>query len=88
MIETKLLTVHVAPDVAAKVKAAASDEDRSVSSWLRRVIWGLLSGPSGLPPIVSGTTKVGVWGSIPGGRVSVKINIGDGPYLHGYSLLQ
>jgi len=33
--------------------------------------------------IISGTSKLGVWGSIPAGRVAVTINIGDGPYLHG-----
>jgi hypothetical protein len=35
--------------------------------------------------IVTGRTRLGVWGSIPAGRVIVTINIGNGPYVHGYT---
>lgn len=33
--------------------------------------------------VLTGTARLGVWGSVPSGRLAVQINIGDGPYLHG-----
>jgi hypothetical protein len=35
--------------------------------------------------LIAGSARIGVWGSIPRGRVAVQINVGDGPYLHGYT---
>ncbi len=38
--------------------------------------------------VITGSAMIGVWGSIPPGRVAVTINVGDGPYLSGHSLLR
>lgn len=35
--------------------------------------------------IISGTSKLGVWGLIPAGRVLVTVNIGDGPFVNSYT---
>jgi len=37
---------------------------------------------------ITGSAMIGVWGSIPPGPLAVTINVGDGPYLHGHSLLR
>lgn len=38
--------------------------------------------------VIKHSATIGVWGSIPRGRVAVTINVGNGPYLHGRSLLR
>jgi hypothetical protein len=38
--------------------------------------------------VIRRSAKIGVWGSIPPGRVAVTINVGNGPYLHGHSRLR
>jgi hypothetical protein len=38
--------------------------------------------------VVTGSEMIGVRGPVPPGRVTVSINVGDGPYLHGHSLLR
>lgn len=37
--------------------------------------------------VIKGTVAIGVWGAIPRGRVGVTVNVGDGPNLHGHSLV-
>jgi hypothetical protein len=37
---------------------------------------------------INGSATIGVSGSIPPGRVAVTINVGDGPYLHGHTVLR
>lgn len=37
--------------------------------------------------VITGTAMVGVWGSLPSGRVAVQINVGDGPYVRGHTLI-
>ena len=38
--------------------------------------------------VIRRSATIGVWGSIPPGRVAVTINVGNGPYLHGHSRLR
>jgi hypothetical protein len=38
--------------------------------------------------VVTGSEMIGVRGPVPPGRVTVSINVGDGAYLHGHSLLR
>ena len=38
--------------------------------------------------VIKGSATIGVWGSIPRGRVAVTINVGSGPYLQGHSRLR
>jgi hypothetical protein len=38
--------------------------------------------------VITGSGLIGVWGSIPPGPLAVTINVGDGPYLRGRSLLR
>jgi hypothetical protein len=38
--------------------------------------------------VITGSAVIGVWGSIPFGRLAATITVGDGPYLHGHSLLR
>jgi hypothetical protein len=38
--------------------------------------------------VITGSAMIGVQGSIPPGPLAVMINVGDGPYLHGRSLLR
>jgi hypothetical protein len=38
--------------------------------------------------VIEGSAMLGVWGSIPPGHVAVTVNVGDGPYLNGHSLLR
>jgi hypothetical protein len=54
---------------------------KHLSSSDRRVAWSANK-------LINGSVMIGVWGSIPPGRVAVTINVGDGPYLHGHSLLR
>ena len=54
---------------------------KHLSSSDRRVAWSANKE-------INGSAMLGVWGSIPPGRVTVTINVADGPYLHGHSLLR
>ena len=38
--------------------------------------------------VIKGSATIGVRGPIPSGRVAVTINVGDGPYLHGHTLVR
>ena len=40
------VAVRFSPQVLEQVKAAAADEDRSVSSWVRRAVQSALSAPT------------------------------------------
>jgi hypothetical protein len=46
-----------------------------------RIVWSANT-------VITGSAMIGVWGSIPLARLAVTINVGDGPYLHGHSLLR
>jgi hypothetical protein len=37
--------------------------------------------------VIDGSEPIGVWGAIPTGRVAVAINVGDGPYVQGHSMI-
>ena len=37
--------------------------------------------------VIDGSESIGVWGAIPTGRVAVTINVGDGPFVQGHSMI-
>ena len=37
--------------------------------------------------VIHGEAPIGVWGTIPRGRVAVTVRVGDGPYVQGHSVL-